>query len=105
MPLCKRVAEAGWEPITQARSSDEHVYVERFGAADRGSRYLTVFNDSPQRRTVTITREDGGGSQYRELLSGRTVTWHDGRTTLSLAADDVAVIETRPTEAAGSEHR
>ncbi len=105
VPLCKRVAEAGWEPITQARSSDEHVYVERFGAADRGSRYLTVFNDSPQRRTVTITREDGGGSQYRELLSGRTVTWHDGRTTLSLAADDVAVIETRPTEAAGSEHR
>ena len=33
VPLCKLVAEAGWEPITQARSSDEHVYVERFGDA------------------------------------------------------------------------
>ncbi len=96
VPLCKRVAEAGWEPITQARSSDEHVYVERFGAADRGSRYLTVFNDSPRRRTVTITEEDGGGSPCRELLSGGAVTWRDGRTTLSLAAEDVAVIETRP---------
>ena len=50
VPLCKRVAEAGWEPVTLARSSDERVYVERFG-----TRYLTVFNDSPDRRTVTIT--------------------------------------------------
>ena len=31
VPLCKRVAEAGWEPITAARSSDARVYVERFG--------------------------------------------------------------------------
>ena len=52
VPLCKLVAEAGWEPITRARSSDEQVYVERFG-----DRYLTVFNDSPERRTATITLE------------------------------------------------
>ncbi|MHC4583556.1 MAG: hypothetical protein ACYS3N_03460, partial [Planctomycetota bacterium] len=38
VPLCRLVAEAGFEPITHARSSDEQIYIERFG-----SRYLTVF--------------------------------------------------------------
>jgi hypothetical protein len=28
IPLCKLVGEAGWEPITLARSSDSHIYVE-----------------------------------------------------------------------------
>ena len=37
---CKRVAEAGWQPITLARSSDPKVYVERFG-----HELLTVFKD------------------------------------------------------------
>ncbi|HAK94909.1 MAG TPA: hypothetical protein DCM87_07870 [Planctomycetes bacterium] len=31
VPLCKLLAEAGWEPITNARSSVPHVHVERFG--------------------------------------------------------------------------
>jgi hypothetical protein len=50
-------------------------------------------NDSPQRRTVTITSEDGQTSQGRELLSGQAVAWREGRTTLSLEAEDVAVIQ------------
>lgn len=50
VPLCKRIAEAGWKPITLARSSDDKVYVERYG-----KRYLTVFNDSGERRRVTVT--------------------------------------------------
>jgi hypothetical protein len=90
VPLCKRVAEAGWEPITRARSDDERVYVERFG-----DRYFTVFNDSPQRRTVTITREGRTPEPGRELLSGRAVEWRDGQTSLSLDGEDVAVIESR----------
>ena len=83
-------AEAGWEPITQAHSNDEHVYVERFG-----SRHFTVFNDSPQRRTVTITLEGRDPTASRELLSGRAIEWRDGQTTLSLEGEDVAVIETQ----------
>ena len=75
-----------------ARSSDEHVYVERFGALDRGTGYLTVFNDGPQRRTVTLTCDGVKTAQSRELLNGQTVAWHDGRTTLSLEAEDVAVL-------------
>ena len=88
VPLCKLVAEAGWEPITRAHCSDEHVYVERFG-----KRYLTVLNDSPNRRTVTIRLEGEAPASSRELLGGRTVSWHEGKTTLTLDAEDVAVIQ------------
>lgn len=88
VPLCKHVAEAGWEPVSGARSSDERVYVERFGA-----RYLTVFNDSPQQRTATIRLEGPAPAASRELLSGRAVTWENGSTSVTLAGEDVAVIE------------
>jgi hypothetical protein len=88
VPLCKRVAEAGWEPLTRATSSDPHVYVERFG-----EKHLTVFNDSREQRTVTITWEGEPRGPGRELLSGRAVQWRDGKATLELSGEDVAVIE------------
>jgi hypothetical protein len=90
VPLCKLVAEAGWEPVTLARSSDEKVYVERFG-----DRYLTVFNDSGEERTVTIEVEAdlGGPSTTRELVGGGTVAWKGGRATMTLGAEDVAVVD------------
>ena len=88
MPLCKRVAEAGWEPITRATSDDEHVYVERFG-----KRCWTVFNDSRERRTATITWADAPDAAGRELLSGRVIQSRDRTTKLSLEGEDVSVIE------------
>ena len=90
VPLCRKVAEAGWEPITQARSSDPKVYVERFGG-----RYLTVFNDSPERRTATITLDRPLPSSSAELVSGRPVKWAARATTLTLEGEDIAVIELR----------
>ncbi len=71
-----------------ARSSDEKVYVERFG-----TRYLTVLNDSPERRTVTITLQMKPPPASRELLTAKPVQWKDGRMTLTLAGEDVALIE------------
>ena len=87
VPLCKLVGEAGWEPITAARSSDDRVYVERFG------RYLTVFNDSPDRRTTTIAIEGSAPASSRELVGGGTVAWTAGKATISLEGESVAVIE------------
>jgi len=90
VPLCRKVAEAGWEPITQAHSSHPKVYVERFG-----DRYLTVFNDSPEQRTATITLQGLKPGKSRDLVTGKPVAWQDGKATLTLAAEDVAVIELR----------
>jgi hypothetical protein len=88
VPLCRLIAEAGFEPITLARSSDEEIYVERFG-----SRYLTVFNDSSQRRTVTITMEGKSSAVCRELVRKQNISFRNGQVSLTLAAEDVAVIE------------
>jgi hypothetical protein len=88
VPLCKFVAEAGWEPISRAHSSDEHVYVERFG-----ERYLTVLNDAPDRRTATIRLDFDPPPSSRELVTGHSIAWDSRQATLTLDAEDVAVID------------
>jgi len=88
LPLCKLVAEAGWEPVTLARSNNGHVYVERFG-----NKFLTVFNDSNERLTTTITLERKAPSASHELVRNKTIEWRDGQTDLTLDGEDVAVIE------------
>jgi len=88
VPLCKQVAEAGWQPVTRAHSDREAVYVERFG-----DDYLTVFNDSGRRQKVTITTEMQGIEPTHELVGGRDVEWHQGQATLTLGAEDVAVLQ------------
>jgi hypothetical protein len=99
VPLCRLVTEAGWEPLTGARTSDEKVHVERFAR-----RYLTVFNDSPERREATITLDGPAPKASRELLSGAAVTWRPSdrsdtpavETTVTLGAEDVALIDLSP---------
>lgn len=87
VPLCKLVAEAGWNPVTGARSSDECIHLERFG------RYLTVFNDSQQQRTATIALDSRSSASSRELVGGANISWNDGKTSLTLDGEGVAVME------------
>jgi hypothetical protein len=101
VPLCKLVAEAGWQPVTGAYTSDAKVHVERFG-----KRYLTVFNDSSERRTVTLTMDFAGPipKPARELVSGAALAWHPSDSSvrpqvearLALDGEDVAVIDLQP---------
>jgi hypothetical protein len=88
VPLCKRMAEAGWEPITRAAGSDPHVYVERFG-----DKYLTVFNDSPERKTATVTLDPGWRTAHRKLLAGEALEPPAASVALALDAEDVEVLE------------
>jgi hypothetical protein len=87
VPLCKLVAEAGWEPVTLAHSSDSRVYVERFG-----EELFTVFNDSTERRTVTVKLDRGTPKSSRELITGQTIEWRDQQASLTLDGEDVAII-------------
>lgn len=96
VPLCRLVAEAGWQPVTGARSSDEKVLLERFGGHQPGQpAYLTAFNDSPERQSVTITLEGSPTptTPGRELVREEPVRWEAGSTTLTLEPEDVAVLE------------
>jgi hypothetical protein len=87
VPLCKTVAEAGWQPITRAQSNDPKVYVERFG-----EKYLTVFNDSGRQTEVAITLTDKASGKVKELVGGTDLPVTNGKLTLSLKAEDVATI-------------
>ncbi len=88
VPLCKLVAEAGWEPVTLARSNDHQIYIERFGR-----RYFTIFNDSDERVTVTVTLEKNAPTKSRELVHDKTVKWENRQTILTLDSENVAVVE------------
>ncbi len=88
VPLCRRVAEAGWRPVTGARSSDTKVYLERFG-----EEYLTVLNDSLETRKARITLDGRAPDSSRELVSDRKLDWKGGFLEITLAGEDVAVIQ------------
>jgi dienelactone hydrolase len=87
VPLCKLVAEVGWEPITRAASSNRNIQIERFG-----DQYLTVFNDSNQQQEATVTTEMDIKGPAPELVSGRNLDWREKKAMITLAAGDVAVL-------------
>jgi len=86
IPLCRLVAEAGWRPITGAASSDEPVHVERFG-----EQLLTVYNDSQEQRTATITISAAAPAEWKDLLARGSQ--RGDRLQVRLAAGDVAVFQ------------
>lgn len=87
VPLCKLVAEAGWEPVSLVRSDNEGVHVERFG-----DRYLTVFNDTDRRQDVGLTVETHV-RQITKLAGACELGFVDGKVTLTLDPEDVAVLQ------------
>ncbi|HPC97012.1 MAG TPA: hypothetical protein PLU87_18870 [Sedimentisphaerales bacterium] len=90
VPLCKHVAEAGWEPITRARADNDSIYVERFG-----ERYLTVFNSSNRPCVARITLDGESPAAGLELVRDRAITWQNQQAEISLGPEDVAVLQLR----------
>src|SRR5258708_30690430 len=77
-PLIKRIAEAGWQPVTYARCENSQVWVERFGPDARGAIYFTLLNDSSTVQKGFLRAEDkplhlAPSAQATELISGRTL--------------------------------
>ena len=112
MPLCKAVAESGWEAQTGATSSDEKVYVERFGkfayeylrkpqsASQKPAKslYFTVFNDSQEEKTFEIEFRYGFTTLI-DRVSGKTFeleyrnALEHPKLTATLGPEDVMVLE------------
>ena len=77
LPLLREIAQAGWRPLTLARSNRQDRWVERFGEGE--TVYLTLLNAGDQRRLATIALDPRLGltsrARARELLSGAAVPW------------------------------
>ena len=101
LPTIKRIAEAGWEPVTGAVSDDPAVYLERFGPDAQGQAYLTALNTAADDREVTI-RVAGEvfattSERAEEMIGGQALpimTDDDGRRCLrlTLAPQQVAAV-------------
>ncbi|MHC4563766.1 MAG: hypothetical protein ACYS8X_13480 [Planctomycetota bacterium] len=89
VPLCKVAGEAGWRPITHASTDAEDAYVERFGET-----FLTVFNDRQETRSITVnlTGPLASATSCRDLVSETDVAIVDGRATVELEVEGVALL-------------
>jgi len=94
IPLIRRIAEAGWQPVTEARCDNPRIYVERFGPDAGGTVYLTLLNDSalPQSGEVRIDLTDlklRGPLVLEELVTGKSVEMAGRGFPVSLAPQQV----------------
>jgi hypothetical protein len=106
LPLVKRVAEAGWRPVTSASCDNRSILVERFGPDAKGTVYLTLLNDTTSDQTGTVRAETGRlglgkPAPARELVSGTRLApgtaWK-----VTLAPQAAEVIELAPVTRTGN---
>lgn len=98
LPLVKCIAEAGWQPVTEATCDNASIYVERFGSDASGAIYFTLLNDTaqPQSGEVTINAAAlklTGQFKATELISGKTLTPTGGRFRATLQPQEVWAVQ------------
>lgn len=79
-PMIKKVAEAGWEPVTLVHSNLDSIWVERFGSPQKQELYLTVKNNDASGHGLTLQGENPfpQHGKWKELLSGKEGIWNTG---------------------------
>ncbi|MGQ9912786.1 MAG: hypothetical protein ACUVQQ_00435 [Thermogutta sp.] len=90
IPLCRLLSEAGWQPVTRAKTAGREAHLERFG-----DRYLTAFHSGAQTRTaiIELTGEWSTATAARDLVSGRRYPVREGRVEIVLDAEDAALLD------------
>lgn len=75
IPLIKRIAQAGWQPVTYASTAGKTIPVERFGNGIKEGIYFTLFNEGREtvKTTLNIERQPlelNGRLNIKELITG-----------------------------------
>ena len=70
--MIRRVAESGWEVLTNARSDNDQVWVERWGITPASGLYYTILNRSEAQVKVVIILHSPApaGAAVRSLITG-----------------------------------
>ncbi|NOX53099.1 MAG: hypothetical protein GXP27_01400 [Planctomycetes bacterium] len=91
LPVIKRIAEAGWEPITLARADDPAVWIERFGQSASSGLFFTVMNTAKELRRVRLTLDPklAAAGRLVDLLSGQSFSLQSGPSSLTLQPEEV----------------
>jgi hypothetical protein len=101
IPLIKRAAEAGWQPVTGARCDNAKLWLERFGPTEKGAVYFTVLNIASTPQTGVLRIEPGevpvrSPSVATELTANRRLAEVDGGWELEVPAEGVALVGVEP---------
>jgi hypothetical protein len=99
VPLIRRAATAGWNPVTDAGSDNPRLFVERFGPDALGTMYVAVLNEQKgnERGRLTLPAK-GGAVRIRELISGTEPAHDEEGVEVSLRPHEVWFLELRPVE-------
>jgi len=103
IPLIRRIAEAGWQPVTEAVCEPAAILVERFGPVADGTVYYTLLNDggTPVEgwlRPVAGAFPDPARVIATEFLSGERLAWsgQGWRVVMGAGASAVVGVERAP---------
>ena len=99
--IIKKIAAAGWQPVTYARASDPSVRIERFGEGK--NLYFTVRNDNGKTLNCTILIDKnklGVGEKFTatELVDSRQMPVSGDKISLSVPSGRTQVIYIAPTK-------
>jgi hypothetical protein len=95
IPIIKRMAESGWQPITRARCKNDKVLLEQFGDPKNGSFYITAFNSGAVTLDAQIFSDVKSPLlSITELISGNQIkNLEKGNWTYRFLPDETAVFE------------
>ena len=99
LPIIKRVAETGWQPVTGAECDNPAMSIERFGPDAAGRLFLTVFNDTATRQQGRLRIDAAdlglrGALAVHELISDKPMD-ATGALSIELEAQATKVVEIR----------
>jgi hypothetical protein len=79
VPIIKRVAESGWQPVTGAVTDNQDILLERFGNSATGRFYITAFNPSAsiQMGKIFIGEKINSIKSIKELISQQEIKLSD----------------------------
>jgi hypothetical protein len=109
LPVIRRVAEAGWQPISLATCDNPQIFVERFGPDAGAAVYLTLMNESaqPQRGLVTVDAAAlrlTGRLTAQELVSDRMLAPAGARFPVVLSPQQTWAVRISNRPSGGTEH-
>jgi hypothetical protein len=79
IPLVKTISEAGWQPVTLARSSAKDLTIERYGSEKDSVLYFTMYNPGLTARQTTVLLDANELSMTQtptieEMIDGTSLT-------------------------------
>lgn len=100
MPLIRRTAVAGWQPVTGIRVEPAAILLERFGPDGGGVHYITLLNPGRMEGDAELSLELfkpplSPPESARELLTDTTVPIRQGRLRIDVPAGAVRLLEIR----------